>query len=171
MKSCSCQKQGYYVWQHFTCKNVCTDKAENCCSCYLNRHSGQYKFNHTTVILAGWLKYLLSIPAQGVWLIKLCTRSPSHLTVTSWLRQFTNIPSSILCREKETRKATTPTRAPKNTAESGVSMSGARSGLPIHCSESSISRNHADLEHTSGISLCTDFLMRKKLRVYPTFRF
>ena len=55
------------------CKSVCTDKAENCCLCYLNRLSGQYKLNHTTVILAGWLKYFLSIPAQGVWLIKLCT--------------------------------------------------------------------------------------------------
>ena len=31
------------------------------------------------------------------------------------------IPSSILCRENDTRKAATPTRAPKNTAELAMS--------------------------------------------------
>ena len=90
-------------------------------SCYLIWHSGQYKLNHTTEILAGWLKCLLSIPAEGVWLkFKLCTHTPSHLIVTSLFQQFINIPSSILRGENEMRKGTTPTRALKNTAKSGV---------------------------------------------------
>ena len=95
---------------------------------YLSMHNGLLGEEE---ILAGWLKYLLSTPAQGVWLkFKLCTHSPSHLTVTSWLQQFINMPSWTLCSENETRKAATPILGNRRTQSSQACLwNGARSGL------------------------------------------